>query len=207
VNIQTVKGIFDSNTYVVELNGTCIIIEAGADVNEVVCVLGSRKPSAIFLTHEHYDHVFYLTDYQRAFPGCPIYCHPAVVDELKCTKFNTMIGKHFGKQMMRVTNFRDFQPLADNQELSFGDLKKKTIFAPGHSLGSVVYKINNDLFTGDVLFRTHIGRTDFLPNGHELMQATLRKLQNIKFNTMYNGHSEPSSYTAQQENIKRHLED
>ena len=46
--------------------------------------------------------------------------------------------------------------------------------APGHTRGSVMFRAGNEIFTGDVLFRGSIGRTD-LPGGSTAqMMASLR---------------------------------
>ncbi|MCL2570142.1 MAG: MBL fold metallo-hydrolase [Firmicutes bacterium] len=170
MKIETVIGKLESNTFVVQDKNTTIVIEAGAPLEKLMGVLGGREPSAIFLTHEHFDHVYYLDDYKNQF-GCPIYT-----------------------------------PVTE-EEIVVGDIiVVKPILCPGHSPQSVVYKIGEDLFTGDVLFSDTIGRTDLMPNGEVLMQKTLKKLLDVKFKVAYHGHYEPSSYEEQQENIRRFLD-
>ena len=67
MKIQTVKGILGSNTFIVEYGGAVVLVDAGAPTVELVKTLGKRKPDAILLTHEHFDHVEYLKDYKTAF--------------------------------------------------------------------------------------------------------------------------------------------
>ena len=62
----------DSNTFIVEHQGTTIIVDAGAPVKKVLNALDGRKPSAILVTHNHYDHVNYLDDYANEF-GCEVH--------------------------------------------------------------------------------------------------------------------------------------
>ena len=200
MDIKTIKGIYESNTYIAEQDNVCILIEAGAPLKS----LGNIKPAAIFLTHEHFDHVFHIAKYAEAFE-CPIYCHPATLEELKTGAFNNTFSAMTGFHV-EAPKFTKFKTLAANQIITIGPFEIKAVFAPGHSAGSVVYLINNNLFTGDVLFRNSIGRTDFMPNGPELMQQSLRLLQNLKFETSYHGHGSPCSFTAQQRNILAFLE-
>ena len=168
MKIETIVGHYESNTFIVEQNGTVIIIDAGAKIADVKKTLDGRTPSAVLLTHEHFDHVYYLADYKKHF-ACPIYTP------------------------------------TDEAELTIGAIKIKPLQCPGHSPKSVVYKIGETLFTGDVLFPDTIGRTDLMPNGAELMQITLRRLLDVKFTTAYHGHYEPSTYQDQQKNIKRFI--
>ncbi len=50
------------------------------------------------------------------------------------------------------------------------------LHTPGHTPGSVCYRIGNHLFTGDTLFEHGWGRTD-LPGGDEhAIYASLRRL-------------------------------
>ena len=80
MKIETVVGKIDSNTFIVQSGDTTIIIDAGAKLGDLQKVLGSRKPSAILLTHEHYDHVFFLDDYEKEFV-CPVHT-PTTEDEI-----------------------------------------------------------------------------------------------------------------------------
>ena len=156
-------------------------MDAGATLADIQKALGGKKPDAILLTHEHYDHVYYLDDYKKQF-GCPV-----------------------------------FAPTSED-EVTVGKIKIKPILCPGHSPQSVVYLIEDYLFTGDVLFSDTIGRTDLaggkVPAKASLdvrasnkaqMQDALRRLLELKFKVAYHGHYESSTYEEQQKNIRRFL--
>jgi len=166
MKVQSVVGYIDSNTFIIEHLGAVLIIDAGAPLADLQKALNGKNPDAILLTHEHFDHVYYLDQYRKQF-GCPVYT-----------------------------------PTNEN-EIVVGKIKIKPILCPGHSPKSVVYLIEDCLFTGDVLFSDTIGRTDLMKNGPILMKDTLRRLLDVKFKTAYHGHYEPSTYADQQKNIRR----
>jgi glyoxylase-like metal-dependent hydrolase (beta-lactamase superfamily II) len=64
--------------------------------------------------------------------------------------------------------------LDNKKEVSFGNTVLEILFTPGHAPGHVCFfhRKSSHLFSGDVLFRDSIGRTD-LPGGnyHTLMQS------------------------------------
>ncbi|MCL2756128.1 MAG: MBL fold metallo-hydrolase [Firmicutes bacterium] len=168
MEIKTIVGHYGSNTFVINHLDKTIIIDAGAKPVDLQKALGGKLPDAIFLTHEHFDHVYYIEEYKKLF-DCPVYIPPS------------------------------------EDKIVIGGLVVKPILCPGHSPQSVVYLIEDILFTGDVLFSDTIGRTDFMPNGWELMQGSLRKLLDVKFKIAYHGHGEPSDYDEQIMNIQSFL--
>ena len=65
---------------------------------------------------------------------------------------------------------------------------------PGHSPGSVCFVIGRDLFTGDLLFRDGIGRTDLIGGSAKQMDESLRRLRTMPGDyTVYSGHGEITS--------------
>lgn len=203
MKIQSIEGILGSNTFLVENKETVILIDAGAPLEAVALKLNGRMPNAILLTHEHFDHVFYIADYCREFE-CPIYCHSQVIAELKTNKLGSRLGFHDGF-VKSPKDYKNFFPIEKNTTFSVDALEIKALHCSGHSACSICYLFNDLLFTGDVLFANTIGRTDLMPNGNELMQTTLKNLQKIKFDTAYHGHSRNSSYDIQQKNIAKHI--
>jgi glyoxylase-like metal-dependent hydrolase (beta-lactamase superfamily II) len=60
----------------------------------------------------------------------------------------------------------------DKPYLQLGPFKINVFHTPGHSPGSVSYLIEHHLFTGDLLFKNSIGRTDlFKGNSHDIMES------------------------------------
>ncbi|MDL2227472.1 MBL fold metallo-hydrolase [Bacteroidales bacterium OttesenSCG-928-K03] len=87
--------------------------------------------------------------------------------------------------------------LEEGETLKFGNYFLNVMYMPGHADGSVcLYNPDEKiLFTGDVLFRSSIGRTDFPTGDYELL------INNIKSRiftlpedvTVYPGHNNPTT--------------
>ena len=78
----------------------------------------------------------------------------------------------------------ELECISDNDTISFGNSSITALYVPGHAAGSMAYVIDNPsvVFTGDVLFRQSIGRTD-LPTGD---YDVLMKMLNTKILTLDN---------------------
>lgn len=74
----------------------------------------------------------------------------------------------------------------------------EAIYCPGHSIGSTVLRIEDCLFTGDVLFQGSIGRMDLATGSVSMMKQSLKKLYQLdKDYKVYPGHG-PSTSLSQE---------
>ena len=199
MDIQIVKGKLQSNTFIVTKGETTIIIDAGADVDKIQEALGNKKPNAIILTHEHYDHIWCIADYAKTF-DCPIYCHPSIIKWLQSGDLTYIFDS-----VEIPGSIGNFKPIQGDKEFTIGDFNIKPIPSPGHSIASIVFIVDDQAFTGDVLFKGTIGRTDLMVDGERLMQKSLKKLLDIKFETAHHGHGRSTSYDEQIANISKHI--
>ena len=68
----------------------------------------------------------------------------------------------------------EVRELKNNQRFDAVGLNITAIHAPGHTAGSLMFTVNDEiLISGDVLFTGSIGRTDLPSGSHEAMQRTL----------------------------------
>jgi glyoxylase-like metal-dependent hydrolase (beta-lactamase superfamily II) len=68
----------------------------------------------------------------------------------------------------------EVRELKNNQRFDAVGLNITAIHAPGHTAGSLMFTVNEEiLISGDVLFAGSIGRTDLPSGSHEAMQRTL----------------------------------
>ena len=178
-------GAFAANCYVVAPGPgeQCVIIDPGQDAEPgIEDILASHRltPAAVLLTHGHVDHVWSVAPVCGA-KGIPAYIHPAdralLSDPAK--GFPLGIGQElFGG--LKFTEPADVKELADGTTLSLVGLEIIVNHAPGHTGGSVTFRLpvqepttaagkskideSDVLFSGDLLFAGSIGRTD-LPGG------------------------------------------
>jgi glyoxylase-like metal-dependent hydrolase (beta-lactamase superfamily II) len=155
----------------------CVIIDPGQDaVSHLVETLGRNlfRPVAVLLTHGHLDHVASAAQVCRTF-GIPAYLHDGdafMLDDPLAglspqlrAGISALIGPDDDLTALRPDDLRS---LADVTELSLAGLTIHVDHVPGHTPGSVVYRVDHEpaehLFTGDTLFAGTIGRTD-LPGG------------------------------------------
>ncbi len=87
--------------------------------------------------------------------------------------------------------------LNDGDEVYFGNQCIKVLAVPGHSPGSLAFYIPaaKAVFTGDALFRSSIGRTDFADSDYStLIRSIKEKLFTLPDDTVvFPGHSEEST--------------
>ena len=177
-------GAFAANCYVVASapGAECVIIDPGQDAERGIDELLAEhrlKPAAVLLTHGHIDHVWSVAPVCGA-KGIPAYIHPDDRALLSDPAKGFPLGA--GQQLfggLEFTEPDDVKELADGMTLSLVGLEIVVNHAPGHTGGSVTFRLPLDspitaqgkskiaggvLFSGDLLFSGSIGRTD-LPGG------------------------------------------
>lgn len=158
-------GPLQTNAYLLtnEELGKAIIIDPGMNPAALIRKIENLEIEAILLTHAHFDHMGGV-DEIRKLKGCPVYLHDLESDWLTSPKLN---GSLMWSQVSPPlsTDPAEFD-LAGGQQLELIGHQFAVYHTPGHSPGSVSFLIGDDLFSGDVLFRLGVGRTD-LHGGRE----------------------------------------
>lgn len=140
-----------------------VVIDPGMNPKRLVDRLQGVKVEAILLTHAHFDHMGGVDELRKS-AGCPVYIHDLEADWL------TDPRKNGSMRWQDVTPPLSTDPaefaLAEGQKLSLLGAEFLVMHTPGHSPGSVSFLCGKHLFSGDVLFKQSVGRTD-LPGGRE----------------------------------------
>jgi glyoxylase-like metal-dependent hydrolase (beta-lactamase superfamily II) len=128
---------------------------------------------AIILTHGHYDHIGYGFEFVKKF-NCQIYINQKEKDVLLRYHLADKFNIDFQIDEHKISYFKE--PI-----LQIGDFKFDVQTFPGHTIGSTIFKYNDYVFTGDVVFFDSIGRTDLPTGDDDQMQHSLKKfLQTYK---------------------------
>ena len=152
-------------------------------------------PAAVLLTHGHIDHIWSAQKVADTY-GCPAFIHPE--DRHMLSDPIRGLGPRLG-QMALSALFREPKQVVeldrDGAVLDFGGLAVTVDHTPGHTRGSVVFRVDNHAFTGDTLFKQSVGRTD-LPggSGKALLSSIVEKLLVLDDDTLVlPGHGESST--------------
>jgi hydroxyacylglutathione hydrolase len=138
-------------------------------------------PAAVLLTHGHIDHIWSAQKVSDTF-GCPAYIHPE--DRFMLTDPIKGIGPRlvqflFGAMFSEPKQVVELD--RDGDKLDLADVTVTVDHTPGHTRGSVVFRVAGDasdvVFTGDTLFERSVGRTDlFGGSGRDLLNSIVDKL-------------------------------
>ena len=146
----------------------CIIVDPGMpDISrdiEMIIEEHKLRPVAALLTHGHLDHTFSITPLADGY-DIPAYIHSE--DRRFIADPAGIHGEHFISQLQAMTFVepKKVSELKNGSTLELLGMKITAIHAPGHTRGSLMFTINDEiLVSGDVLFAGSIGRTD-LPTG------------------------------------------
>lgn len=167
--------------------GKAIIIDPGMNPEPLLKRIANLEIEAILLTHAHFDHMGGVEEI-RKLKGCPVYLHDLESEWLGNPKLNGSLN--WPQVSPPLSTDPAEYDLAAGQTLNMIGHSFKVYHTPGHSPGSVSFLCGNDLFSGDVLFRMGVGRTD-LPGGRE--RDLIDSIQNILYTfpdevTVYPGH-------------------
>lgn len=161
-----------TNCYFVFSGGEVLIIDPGAEEEEILSLIEEEtaKLKYIINTHFHPDH----------------------------TLGNNFIKKKIGGKILihklekKFISFKPDRFLRDGDEIELGNITLKVLHTPGHTKGSICLLAENIVFSGDTLFKDGIGRTDLIGGSRQKIESSLEKLTRIlgPGTIVYPGHGE-----------------
>ena len=183
---------YQTNCWVIApaFGSECILVDPGIAIPSLTPAINdvlqrhSLKVGAVIITHGHLDHTFSLISKIEDFVDIDCFVHEADRDLLSYPERamgpqSKALVEELRSSAALSDEFREPNStfsINDGEHISLGEMKAVFRHAPGHTPGSVVVVINDEVVvSGDVLFKGSIGRTD-LPRGSlSDMERTLRE--------------------------------
>lgn len=157
----------------------CVIVDPGMpDVSHevsAICDENNLKPVAVLATHGHLDHTYSIKAIADGYE-IPTLVHPE--DRVLLTNPERAVSSEFAATFIneKFSESNLIREVKNGEKLNLLGLDFEVIHAPGHTRGSIMFKVNNEvIISGDVLFQGSIGRTDLPTGSSEAMFETLRK--------------------------------
>ena len=180
-----ILGPISTNTYWLQNGNNVILIDPASKAEKLIDALGDLNLVAILLTHGHFDHIKAVDGLYEKYK-CPVYLH-SDDEELARDKQS---GEDFG-----LVSYITCPTISPSQgKLVINDFNFEIVYTPGHTEGSLIYIIEDSIFTGDTLFKGSVGRTDLKGGSVSKLRESLRVFKELNCNyKIYPGHDEPST--------------
>jgi len=166
-------GPWDTNAYVVVCLETqmSLVIDAPAKANKIIGELKGTTPQHVFLTHNHIDHIGALAELRNKLK-VPLGCHPLDAPAMASSPEIRLNG---------------------GERLELGKLKAEVIHTPGHTRGSLCFRLGKYLFSGDTIFPGGPGNTRSSGDFNEIVRSISERIMVLPDETViYPGHGEPT---------------
>lgn len=181
--LKTVVGPIDNNVFIIKCKHTneSIMIDAANEHEHLLNLCDQFKVKQVIETHGHWDHIMAV---------------PQVRDA----------GYDVGITQEDAAMLPSYDYILEDEELiEVGQVKIETIKTPGHTPGSICFKIQDKpiLFSGDTLFPGGPGRTD-LPGGsfEEIINSLDKKLFTLADETIVMpGHGDDTTIGTEKPNL------
>jgi glyoxylase-like metal-dependent hydrolase (beta-lactamase superfamily II) len=180
-------GPMDNNAYLLrdQRTGDALLIDAAAEADRLIDLIGDTPVVRIVTTHRHADHWQALAEVQAA-TGAAVVAHPIDAEEIP----------------VAVT-----EPVEHGDTVRAGDVELAVIHLRGHTPGSIALRYDAaaepHLFTGDSLFPGGPGRTtspaDFTSLMNDLEQRVFDPLPDPTW--VYPGHGNDTTLGAERPHI------
>ncbi|MCL8027384.1 MBL fold metallo-hydrolase [Nocardioides bruguierae] len=180
-------GAWGTNCYVVATGpgSECVVIDPGQDAAPGVAQVVAEhrlKPVAVLVTHGHVDHMWSVAPVAGTHDATA-WIHPRdrhlLTDPMSGMSPET--ARMLLGQDLTFAEPDDVRELADAQSLELAGVTFAVDHAPGHTQGSVTFRtpyphedVSEVMFSGDLLFKGSIGRTDLPGGDHPTILRSLR---------------------------------
>ena len=177
---------FATNCWAVSADDSdeAVVVDPGfepAAIKQMVSKAGKRLV-AVLATHGHADHIGSVP--RVCDEEIPLIIHEA--DELALTDQRAWGAGYPLDSSLRPPQVRT---VTDGEVLEFAGFKIEVMHTPGHTPGHVCFGTDGFLFSGDLVFRGSIGRSDFPNSDPSQMEKSLRRFLELRDELkVYPGH-------------------
>ncbi len=202
LNVEVYKvGPLETNCYLLQDMKTnkCAIVDPGgisSKLDKRIDQIGKENFEYILITHGHFDHIRKAEHYGKR-TGARIAIGSKEKEFTKDRSLNLA-------ERSSPKFFKEFEPdvlLEDGSTIKLGEIEVKVMHTPGHTIGGVVFLVDDMVFTGDTLMRGTIGNVGFKTGNMAEMLLSLRKLYSLKGDyIIYPGHGDVSNLNYEKQN-------
>lgn len=164
-------GVYGTNCYIIGCEETkaAAVIDPAGDVEKILAKAKELKLKIkyIILTHGHGDHIG-GADELRKEAQASLMIHGE--DEALLLDASKNYSSNLG---MENVELKPDRLVEDNEIIKVGELDIRVIHTPGHTQGSICLQVEDNLFSGDTLFKGTIGRTDLFGGSSEAIIESL----------------------------------
>lgn len=160
---------FETNCWLIAADGTddAVVVDPGFSPRRVHAMLEAegKRPVAALATHGHYDHIGAAGEFCG--DEVPLHIHEADVRAL------TDPAAWGASRDVPPVPVKDVRTLADGDMLTFAGFRIEVLHTPGHTPGSVVFRTDGWVLSGDLVFAGAVGRSDFANSDPAAMHRSL----------------------------------
>lgn len=200
IKIEVIKN--GCNGYLVESEETAILVDPGLNGKKdwLLKRCQEKKVSLILLTHGHMDHIQCVAELAHRL-HIPIAMNEQDETLIKNNLFQAMHGRGFRGKIIgffstlsaKASHIEPFKidiPLDDEKVYIHEDLAIEVIKLPGHTRGSIGFKIGEHVFVGDALMNMFHPEISLLYENAQELEESARKIQALGKCRIHFGHGE-----------------
>lgn len=198
----SVLGPIANNVYVIDDGSGVIIVDPSCRPDDIMAMVGDRHVDAIFVTHNHSDHIGALADIVARTKA------PVVASKIDAP----LIEAGQDGILSAVAPCRVDRKVGDGDIVQVGKTAWKVLLTPGHTPGGICFFLDSAasprkagkpvLFSGDTLFCGSIGRTDFEGGDMKAMRKSLHYLAFLPDPTIvFPGHDTLTTIRAERKRV------
>ena len=197
---QLLVGPMDNFIYLVGSKSTreVALIDPAWDIDALLTHIKEKdlKLTSVLVTHYHPDHIG---------GGMGGHSIEGIAELLEKDPVKIFVHKLEAEGVKKVTGVSDIDLniVESGDHLTIGENDIEFLHTPGHTPGSLCFKANNNLVSGDTLFVQGCGRVDLPGSNSEDMFHSLQKLSALPNETiLYPGHNYSAEPYESMERVK-----